>query len=169
MTEKPRTPGPTENVPARLSPRLLVLTPVGSIVLVTALYLFLVPVMPEHIARHIGPDGVGSSSTPVVLTIICASAAMAFAIGASAARGFMKAGHWYQTEKSIAVGILSLGYGIVGIALATLLSTAGTRADPPSGNSMGIPMLAFLFFFIAAAWVHTAALPRGQREELDGR
>ncbi len=80
----------------------------------------------------------------------------------------MKAGHWYQKEKSIAVAILSLGYGVVGIALATLVSIAGTRADPLSGDSMGNSMLAFLFFFIGAAWIQTVALPRGKMEELDG-
>ncbi|GAA1872575.1 hypothetical protein GCM10009715_19270 [Paeniglutamicibacter psychrophenolicus] len=146
--------------------RLLVAAPAWTLAAVTALYLFLLGSMPQYIARHAGPDGIGYSSTTLVLAIIAAVSASAFAIGGATAHGFLKAGHWYQTEKMIAVGIVSLGYGVAGIGLATMLATVRLAAGEIEGDAIGVSMVAFVLAFIAAAWTYTLALPPGELEQL---
>lgn len=165
----PEHPHPQASAKGVVAPRvfrILVLVPLCALALVAILVLFLVPLMPEHIAMHVGPDGVGYGSTPLMLAITCATAALALAIGSATGRGFLKADHWYQTEKLISVGILSLGYGVLCIALATMATTLGVKQTAVSGDSVGASLLAFLLGFIAALWFHIAALPAGKMEQL---
>ncbi|RAX49310.1 hypothetical protein DQ353_11005 [Arthrobacter sp. AQ5-05] len=79
--------------------RLLVAAPAWTLAAVTAIHLLLLGSTPQHMARHTGPDGTGYSSTTLVLAIIVAASASAFAIGGATALGFLRAGHRYQTEK----------------------------------------------------------------------
>ena len=122
--------------------------------------------MPQYVARHAGPDGIGYSPTALILAVTAAVSVSAFAIGGATAHGFLKAGHGYQTEKMIAVGIVSLGYGVAGIALATMLATVRLAAEDVAEDAIGVSMVAFLFAFIAAAWTYTLVLPPGKLEQL---
>lgn len=88
---------------------LLVIAPACSIALVAVLYLLLKPLVPSQIAIHAGSDGVGYGSTVLMIAVACGIAAVAFGIGGATAREFLKDDHWFQTEKSIAVLIVSLG------------------------------------------------------------
>lgn len=166
MPEHPHPQAPAKGEVEPRVFRILVLVPLCALALVAALVLLLVPLLPEHIAMHVGPDGVGYGSTPLMLAITSAAAALALAIGSITGLGFFKAEHWYQTEKLISVGILSLGYGVLGIALATMASTLGVEQSAVSGNSVGTSMLAFVLGFIAALWFHIVALPAGKMEQL---
>lgn len=51
----------------------------------------------------------------------------------------------------IAVGIISLGYGALGLALSTIVSTVGADPAAVSGDSVGLGRLGFLVLFTAAA------------------
>lgn len=166
MPEHPHPQAPAKGVVEPRVFRILVIVPICALALVAVLVLFLIPLMPEHIAMHVGPDGVGYGSTPLMLAITCAAAALALAIGSITGLGFFKAEHWYQKEKLISIGILSLGYGVLGIALATMASTLGVEQSAVSGNSVGTSMLAFVLGFIAALWFHIGALPAGKMEQL---
>lgn len=147
---------------------LLFLAPGCALVLGVLLWLLLSPGLPGHIARHVGPDGVGYSPTWLVLAIMFAAAALAFAIGAATARGFIRDGHWYPIQKAISVGIMSLGYGILGVALGTMFGIFGSSPEGGSGNAVAAGMLGFLALFAVAACVYTARLPRAQQEPLGG-
>lgn len=61
---------------------------------------------------------------------------------------------------------LSLGYGIVGVALATSVSAVGLDQDEASGNSVAMGLLGFLLLFTAAACIYTLLLPRAGQEPL---
>lgn len=159
-------PEPVREVVKTRAVALLLVAPACSIALVVVLYLMLYPRIPQRVAIHVGPDGVGYGSTPLMVAITCAIAAVAFAIGGATARGFLKADHWYQTEKSIAIVIESLGYGVIGVALATIFSTVGVDPNEVSGNSVAMGLLGFLVMFIVSACVYVAALPRGKMETL---
>lgn len=143
-----------------------IIAPVASLVLVAVLYFILSPQIPGHIAMHVGPDGVGYGSTQLTIFIMWAVAAVVLAIGGATAREFMKHDHWYQKEKVIAVSIVAVGYGVIGVALATVLSTVGVSPDDVSGDSVGAGLLGFLGFFIAAIWVYIMVLPRGKMESV---
>lgn len=95
-----------------------------------------------------------------------AVAAAALAIGGATAREFLTSDHWYQKETGIAVSILAVGYGVIGRALATILSSVGLSPDDVSGASVGAGLLGFLGFFIAAILAYIEALPRGKMESL---
>lgn len=145
--------------------RLLFVAPACSLLLGMVLWLILIPGLPGHIARHVGPDGVGYSPTWLALAIMFAAATLAFAIGAATARGFIRDGHWYPTQKAISVGIMSLGYGILGVAVGTVLST---WPGDDSGNAVAAGMLGSLALFAVAACVYTVRLPRARQEPLGG-
>ena len=145
---------------------LLVIAPACSIVLVAVLYLLLNPLMPSHIAIHAGPDGVGYGSALIMIAVACAIAAVTFVIGGATAREFLKDDHWFQTEKSIAVGIVSLGYGVIGFALATIFSIVGVDPEEVSVDSVGRGLLGFLLLFTAAVWIHVAVLPRARMQTI---
>lgn len=145
---------------------LLVIAPAGAVALVAALYLWLIPWLPQRVAIHMGPEGPGYGSMPLAITTICVIAMAAFAVGGATARGFMKADHWYQSEKLISVGIESMGYGVIGVGLATMVSTVGVEPNEVSGDSVAAGMFGFLFMFIASVCVYVAALPRGKMEKL---
>lgn len=149
--------------------RLLLLAPACSLVLSVVLWLLLSAKLPEQIARHAGPDGVGYSPTWLVLAIMLAAAAAAFTIGAAVARGFIRDGHWYPIQKAVSVCILSLGYGILGMALGTVISTFGLSAENASGNSVAMGMFGFLALFAIGACVYTVRLPRAKQEPLGGQ
>lgn len=158
--QKDTRQGKTRAVP------LLIVTPSGALIFTVALYAILSPQIPSHIARHVGPDGVGYSPTVVVMSIIFAASAVVFTIGGFLARGFFRDGHWFSIQKAVAAGTVALGYGILGIALATTLSSAGVKADDVSGNSVAMGMLGFLLMFTAAVTTYAALLPRAQPEPL---
>lgn len=143
-----------------------IIAPVASLMLVAVLYLVLSPQIPNQIAIHVGPDGVGYGSTAPIMLITWAVAAVVLAIGGSTAREFVKNKHWYQKEKVIAVSIVAVGYGVIGVALATMLSMVGVSPEDVSGDSVGAGLLGFLVFFIAAIWVYIVVLPRGKMESL---
>lgn len=145
---------------------LLVISPACSIVLMLGLYLGLRASLPENVAIHVGPDGVGYGPLLPMIMIICAAAVLVFAIGGATARGFLRAGHWYQSEKAIAVGIESLGYGVIGVGLFVLLSLLGADPETVSADSVGAGLLGFLLGFIAAACAYTVLLPRARMESL---
>lgn len=145
---------------------LLLVAPLCSILLVAVLYLMLNPMIPDHVAIHMGSDGAGFGSTSIMIAITCAVAAAVFASGGFTAKGYMKYDHWFQKEKLISVSIVAVGYGIVGVALATIFSTIGVEATEISGDSVAMGMLGFLFMFVASISVYILLLPRGQMETL---
>lgn len=139
---------------------LLVIAPACSLLLVALLYLLLGPLIPERLAIHVGPDGVGYGSSLLMVGGACIIAAAVFAIGAATTKEFLKNNHWFQTQKSIAVSTMALGYGVVGVAVATILSTLAVAPNSVAGNSVGMGLLGFLLMFIAAACTYVAVLPR---------
>lgn len=145
---------------------LLIVAPSCSILLVAVLYLLLRPLIPSRIAIHVGPDGVGYGSSLLMIAVACALAAAAFTIGAATAREFFRDDHWFQTQKSIAVGILALGYGVIGVALSTIVTTVGVGPDEIPGNTVAMGLLGFLFSFTVAACVYAAVFPRAKLETL---
>ncbi|PYI39005.1 hypothetical protein CVS30_06740 [Arthrobacter psychrolactophilus] len=152
-------------VTSRVVPLLLV-APIVSIILLGILFLIVRPLMPENIPIHVGPDGVGSGSGGLLIAIACGIAAVVFAIGGATTKEFFKDDHWFQTEKSIAVGIMSLGYGLIGFAVATILSTVGDTTGSDSSISVGMGMLGFLLTFIAAVCIYIVAFPRAKMTPL---
>lgn len=155
----------TATVKTRAAP-LLIAAPAGLLILSTVLYLALRPLMPSHIARHVGNDGVGYSSTSLIMAAIFAAAIVPFLIGWVLARGFFRDNHWHPIQKAVVVCFVSLGYGIIGVALATIFSTVGLHPDDASGNSVAMGMLGFLLLFTAAAVVYVVLLPRAEPEPL---
>lgn len=166
MTDISGTSGSTATaIKSRVVPLLLV-APIVSILLLGVLFLILRPLMPENIAIHVGPDGVGSGSAGLLIAGACGIAAVVFAIGRATTKEFFEDGHWFQTEKSIAVGIMSLGYGLIGFAGATILSTVGSTTGEASSISVGMGLLGFLFTFIVAACIYVTAFPRAKMTSL---
>ncbi|MBB2996522.1 hypothetical protein [Paeniglutamicibacter cryotolerans] len=161
MPEPARTETNTRALP------LLMIAPACSILLVAVIYLWLSPLIPSRIAIHVDPDGVGYGSSLLMIAGACVIAAAAFVIGAATTREFSKAGHWFQIQKSIAVGIMALGYGAIGVALATIITTVGVDPEPVPGNSVGIGLFGFLLLFTTAACVYAAVFPRAKFESLD--
>lgn len=145
---------------------LLIAAPACTLLTALVLYLILSPLMPSHLVRHVGPDGSGYSSTVMIMAAIIAAAVIPFAIGAALARGFFRVGHWFHIQKAMVVCFLSLGYGIVGVALATSVSAVGLDQDEASGNSVAMGLLGFLLLFTAAACIYTLLLPRAGQEPL---
>lgn len=158
--QKDTRQGKTRAVP------LLTVAPTCSLIFAVVLYAILSPRIASHIARHVGPDGVGYSSTALIMSIIFAAAALVFIIGGLLARGFFRDGHWLSIQKTVVTCALALGYGILGIALATTLSSVGVNAEDASGNSVAMGMLGFLLMFTAAVTTYTMLLPRAQPEPL---
>lgn len=115
---------------------------------------------------HVGPDGVGYGSSLLMIAIPSGIAAVVFAIGGATTREFFKDDHWFQTQKTIAVGVMALGYGVVGVALGTIFSTVGVDQDAVSGSSVGMGLLGFLLLFTVAACVYVAVFPRAKMEAL---
>ena len=145
---------------------LLIVSPACSLILAVALFLTLRPLIPSHIARHVGPDGVGYSSTALIMAVIFAAAILPFLIGGALALGFFRDGHWFPTQKAVVVCFVSLGYGVIGVALATILSTVGLDPAEVSGDSVAMGLLGFLLLFTAAVWTYAALLPRAGHEPL---
>ncbi len=145
---------------------MLLVAPICSIVLVAVLHLLLSPHIPSRIAIHVGPDGVGYGSSLLMIAVPCVIAAVVFAIGGATTREFFKDDHWFQTQKTIAVGIMALGYGVIGVALGTIFSTVGVDQDAVSGNSVGMGLLGFLLLVTVAASVYAKAFPRAKMETL---
>ncbi|WP_157875343.1 hypothetical protein [Arthrobacter sp. PAMC 25486] len=143
---------------------LLVVAPACTLLAGVVLYVILSPLMPSHIARHVGPDGVGYSPSWLVVSIMLAAAIIPFAIGGATGRGFFRDDHWYQIQKAVVVCFVSLGYGIVGVALGTIFSTVGLEPNEVSDSSVAMGMLGFLLLFVAAVCVYTALLPRAKPE-----
>ena len=158
VPEPPPAEGKTRAIP------LLIVYPACSIVLVAVLYLCFSPLIPSHTAIHVGPDGVGYGSTLLMIFVACVIAEAVFAIGGAIATEFFKDGHSFQSQKSIAVGIMALGYGVIGFALATILSTVGVKPDEVSGDSVAMGLLGFLLLFTAAACNYVAVFPKDKLE-----
>lgn len=166
MTSNSGTPGRTPTTTRLRTLPWLVGAPVCSVLLVLGLLLLLDPLIPSHIAVHVGPDGVGHGSPRLMVAVACGIAAVIFAIGGATAKEFTNDDHWFQTQKSIVVAIMALGYGVIGTALATIVSTIGADPDEVSVHSVGMGLLGFLFLFIVAACVYVAVLPRAKMETL---
>lgn len=158
MPTIPDIPHPT-HIKARAVP-LLLIAPTVALLLVMVLYVLLSPLVPERIAIHVGPDGVGYGSPLPIIAGACAIAVVVFAIGAATTKEFFKNDHWFQTQKFIAVSIMALGYGVIGVALATILSNLNVDPETVSGNSIGMGLLGFLLLFTAAACTYVALFPR---------
>lgn len=145
---------------------LLIVSPACSLILAVALFPTLRPLIPSHIARHVGPDGVGYSSTALIMAVIFAAAILPFLIGGALALGFFRDSHWFPTQKAVVVCFVSLGYGVIGVALATILSTVGLDPAEVSGDSVAMGLLGFLLLFTAAACTYAALLPRAKPDPL---
>lgn len=145
----------------------MVVAPACSILIVAVLYLLLRPLIPNSIAIHVGPDGVGYGSPLLLIAVASGIAAVVFAIGGATTREFFKDGHWFQTQKSIAVGVMALGYGVIGVALATILSNLNVDPEAISGNSVGMGLLGFIFLFIVAASVYVVLFPKAGIEPMN--
>lgn len=166
LTNVSNLPEPVRTQPKTRAFPLLVVAPACAILLVVVLYLLLSPLIPRRVAIHVGPEGVGYGSSLLMIAGACAIAAAAFAIGAATAREFFRDDHWFQTQKSIAVGIMALGYGVIGVALATIITAVGVDPDEVSGNSVAMGLLGFLLLFTVAACVYAAVFPRAKLETL---
>ncbi|MDN6201741.1 MAG: hypothetical protein L0I99_06025 [Micrococcaceae bacterium] len=145
---------------------MLVVAPASSIVLVPLLYLVWGPWLPSRAVVHVGTASVEYGSLSLLLVGACSLAAVAFIIGGATARGFLKESHWFQTGKSIAVGIEAGGFGLIGFAVASILAIVGVVPYEASSDSVGWGLLCFVFLFIAAICVYVAFLPRAQIETL---
>ena len=142
---------------------LLLTFPILSLAVIGLSYGLLRNRLPAAIARHIGDDGAGFSSTPVVIAIMAGIAVIAFGIGAWTHHDFSSLGHWYAGNKAIVICALAAGYGVVVLALATMLSVCawpGAR----SGASVGYGLLGFLIGFIISAVILVKVLPPVQSE-----
>ena len=166
MTELPDVPKSSRTPGRARATALLIIAPAGSMVMVLLLYLILNPWLPSRTVVHVGTDSVEYGPLSLLLAVACLLAAVAFIIGGATARSFLKDDHWYQTEKSIAVGIEAFGYGVVGFAVATLLATLGHAPDDMAGDSIGLGLLGFLGLLIASICVYVPALPRAEMETL---
>ncbi|WP_404291279.1 hypothetical protein [Glutamicibacter arilaitensis] len=146
---------------------LFIFAPGLSIALTLLAYWLASPWIPEHVAIHVGPDGVGYGSALRMLVTCCIIATVAFIVGGFTARGFFVSGHWYQIEKSIVVSTESFAYAVLGVALGAVMSTFGQEPNGSTSQSVGIGLLSFLLVFIVSAIVYVLALPKGRFEELD--
>lgn len=164
MTVNSNTSGMTR-VNTRAVP-LLIVAPACALILAVILYLILSPLIPSQIARHVGPDGVGYSSTVLIMAVIFAASILPFLIGWALARGFFRDGHWFPTQKAVVVCFVSLGYGVIEVGLGTILSTVDLDPTEVSGNSVAMGMLGFLLLFTAAVCTYPALLPRAGHEPL---
>ncbi|MGP5195761.1 hypothetical protein [Arthrobacter rhombi] len=166
MTEGQDVPKPSRSRAKSRAIALLIIFPAGSMLMVPLLYLILSPWLPSRTVVHVGTDGLEYGSLSLLLAVACLLAAVAFIIGGATARGFLKDDHWYQTEKSIAVGIVAGGFGLIGVALASILANLGVTARATSSVSVGWGLLGFVFLFIAAICAYVVFLPRAQTETL---
>ncbi len=55
---------------------------------------------------------------------------------------------------------------MIGFAVASILAIVGVAPHEVSSDSVGLGLLGFVFFFIAAACLYIAFLPRAQPETL---
>lgn len=159
-------PGPSATERKTRTVPLLLIAPLCSLLLSAVLYVALLPLLPEHIVRHVGPDGVGFSSMVLVLTIMLAAAVIPFLIGGMLGRGFFRDRHWHPTQKFVTVAFMSTGYGILGVVVATILSLMGMEQDDVSGNSVAMGLLGFLLLFVAAAFTYALLFPRATPEPI---
>ncbi|WP_431710914.1 hypothetical protein [Glutamicibacter uratoxydans] len=154
--------GPAPTLPVA---RLFVLAPLLALAVVGSAYFLLRPQLPAQLARHIGPDGVGLSSTGVVLLIGSGVAAALFVVALCCAIDFWKHEHWYQTQKMMVVGFAASGYAVSGLLLASIFNVRGVDPAAASGASIGYGLLAFLVVLIIAIWSYVVLLPAGKFEE----
>ncbi|MDD0856969.1 hypothetical protein NHF46_02435 [Arthrobacter alpinus] len=56
-----------------------------------------------------------------------------------------------------------MGYGILGVALGTIVGLVGLDQDEVSGNSVAMGMLGFLLLFTVAVCAYAALLPEPSR------
>ncbi|WP_146112396.1 MULTISPECIES: hypothetical protein [unclassified Arthrobacter] len=146
---------------------LFILAPSLSIALTLLAYWLASPWIPDHVAIHVGPDGVGYGSALRMFVTCCIIATVAFIVGGVTARGFFVSGHWYQIEKSIVVCTESFAYAVLGVGLGSVMSTFGQEPNGSNAQSAGIGLLSFVLVFIVFATVYVLALPKGRLEELD--
>lgn len=91
----------------------LVAVAVLSVIAYSLLYFLTRPLLPEDLARHAGPDGVGYSQLWITVLIIGALATLCLSIGIIVYRDFVSLGHWYPGPKAIVVCFLAAGFGIL--------------------------------------------------------
>ncbi|WP_315914288.1 hypothetical protein [Arthrobacter sp. lap29] len=113
-SKQPSTP----RTATRALPLLLVI-PACALIASIVLWLILSPLLPNQIARHVGPDGVGYSPTILVLAVLFGAAAVPFLIGVAQEQA---------SSNSVAMGLL--GFLLLFIAAAIAYSALLPRAEP---------------------------------------
>lgn len=144
----------------------LLIGPGAALLLYAGSYLLLRAGLPEQIIRHLGPDGAGYGSTPLVLGVAACIAVAAFGIGAWTCNDFTALGHWYAGPKAIVVCFLAAGYGVLALGLGMMLAASVPGTRDHGADTIGYSLLALLLGFSAAAAVLSRKLPEAQRETL---
>ncbi len=150
---------------AKRSGKLITISSV-SVLAYVVLYLLLSPLLPEHLARHAGTDGVGYSPLSVTVLIVGLVATLSLLIGILAYRDFTSLGHWYPGPKSIVVCFLSAGFGILGLGVAMMMAVLGREAEESGSRPIGMGLLGLLLIFAISAGILVRALPRAEPESL---
>ncbi|MFJ2621393.1 hypothetical protein [Glutamicibacter sp. NPDC087344] len=145
---------------------LLLVGPCVALLAYAGLYLQLREHLPQALARHLGPDGIGYTSTLVVVGSAAGIAVLAFGIGAWTCLDFTSLGHWYTGNKSIVVCSLAAGYGVLGLGVGTMASANAGQAPADGASTIGWGLLALLIGFSLTAVVLSRVLPAAQRESL---
>ncbi len=145
---------------------ILLIGPGAALLLYAGSYLLLRAGLPAQLVRHLGPEGAGYGSTPLVLGVVAAIAAAAFGIGVWTCNDFTSLGHWYAGPKAIVVCFLAAGYAVLALGLGMMLAASIPGAEDQGANVIGFSLLALLAGFSAAAAVLSGILPAARPEAL---
>ena len=144
----------------------LLIGPGAALLLYAGSYLLLRAGLPSQLVRHLGPEGAGYGSTPMVLGVVAAIAVAAFGIGAWTCNDFTSLGHWYAGPKAIVVSFLAAGYAVLALGLGMMLAASIPGTEDQGSNVVGYSLLALLAGFGTAAAVLSRILPEARREAL---
>ncbi|WP_159611159.1 hypothetical protein [Glutamicibacter sp. JC586] len=144
----------------------LVAVAVLSVIAYSLLYFLTRPLLPEDLARHAGPDGVGYSQLWITVLIIGALATLCLSIGIIVYRDFVSLGHWYPGPKAIAACFLAAGFGILGLGTAMILTVLGREAEELGSQPIAMGLLGLGLVFASSAGLLAKMLPRAKEETL---
>lgn len=142
----------------------LAIWPIASLLLIVLGYTFLSTRLPDHIVRHVGPDGDGYGSTFLFILGATVIAFFLLLIGGLLTNGYIQRGHLYGTEKMLSVSIISGGFGVVAIGLCILLANLDVFRDDLSDQGIGLSLLGFVVVFSVSAAIYAKVLPKARIE-----
>ncbi len=142
----------------------LVLAPLLAVLVAAAAYALRAGSMPEQVAVHMGPDGIGFGSRTVMVSVCFGLALLAFVIGAVTAENTLHRGEWHLYEKSIVVIAQSAGFAFTAGVLGIILSAGASSGEAPGAAAVQYSLLAWVATFAVALLVYALLTPRARPE-----